>query len=219
MLALEFSSAQRSAAVLLDELLAGQVQDPTFPGPGPLALVARALEQAGQEREAVERLAVGLGPGSYTGVRAAIALAQGWHLALGVPVAGVSSVEALAWQAAQTGGRGTAGLVVDAQRGEFYWARYDLGADGARLVEPLRLVPRETVESQLRAGLPVYGPGVDQWFVGGRSLFPTAQGVGLLAARGVAVSPPEKLEPIYLREARFVKAPPPRFAASDDAQG
>ena len=47
-------------------------------------------------REAIEAIAVGLGPGSYTGIRAAIALAQGWQLAREVKTLGVSSVAAMA---------------------------------------------------------------------------------------------------------------------------
>ena len=64
-----------------------------------LAMVAAALREAGLEREQIECLAIGLGPGSYAGVRAAISLAQGWQLALGVKLLGVRSVEAVAAQA------------------------------------------------------------------------------------------------------------------------
>src|SRR6185369_2187233 len=46
-----------------------------------LSLVEATLKQAGLEREEIECLAIGLGPGSYTGIRVAIALAQGWQLA------------------------------------------------------------------------------------------------------------------------------------------
>jgi len=49
----------------------------------PLRLVERALAEAKVERGQIECVAVGLGPGSYTGIRGAIALAQGWQLARG----------------------------------------------------------------------------------------------------------------------------------------
>ena len=61
-----------------------------------IGLVEEALRQAGCEREDMETIAVGLGPGSYTGIRGAIALAQGWQLGRGVNVLGISSVECLA---------------------------------------------------------------------------------------------------------------------------
>jgi tRNA threonylcarbamoyl adenosine modification protein YeaZ len=64
-------------------------------------LVEEALRQARCEREEIETIAVGLGPGSYTGIRGAIALAQGWQLGRGVNVIGLSSVECLAAGAEQ----------------------------------------------------------------------------------------------------------------------
>ena len=61
--------------------------------PGRPALIDDALREAGVEREQIDCLAIGLGPGSYTGVRAAIAVAQGWQLARGIRLLGVSTAE------------------------------------------------------------------------------------------------------------------------------
>lgn len=66
-------------------------------------LIETALAQAGIEREQIECVAVGLGPGSYMGTRIAIAIAQGWQLARGVKTAGISSDDALARQAGGPG--------------------------------------------------------------------------------------------------------------------
>ena len=57
------------------------------------ALIEEALAQARIEREQIECVAVGLGPGSYMGTRIAIAIAQGWQLARGVKTAGIKSGE------------------------------------------------------------------------------------------------------------------------------
>ena len=62
-------------------------------------LIETALGQAQIEREQIDCLAVGLGPGSYTGIRAAISIAQAWQLARNVRVLGVGSVECFALQA------------------------------------------------------------------------------------------------------------------------
>ena len=85
-------------------------------------------------------IAVGLGPGSYTGVRAAIAVAQGWQLARGVKLLGVGTVEALAAQAQAEEIFGRVNVVVDAQRGEFYLGEWEISADRRVEAGPLRIV-------------------------------------------------------------------------------
>jgi tRNA threonylcarbamoyl adenosine modification protein YeaZ len=81
-----------------------------------LCEVDSVVERAGVDRDAIEALAVGLGPGSFTGARVGLALARGLSLALGIPAAGVSTLDALAHGAA--GGR----AVIDARRGEVFVA-------------------------------------------------------------------------------------------------
>ena len=214
-LALEFSSPQRSVAVLNAEasgrvLASGEVIE-SAPGNTmkPLGMVEGALQQAGLEREQIERLVIGLGPGSYTGIRAAIALAQGWSLGREVALQGVSSAECLAAQAQADGLRGRVNVVIDAQRGEFYLAGYDLDEVAAREVEPLRIVP--LVAAQATATL--IGPEVTRWFPNSRVVFPRAATLAQLALPRTDFLPGEKIEPIYLRETTFVKAPPPRIIA------
>ena len=147
-LALEFSSPQRSVAVVH----AGADAAPRCLGEAietgghitnPLGLVEDALRQAQLDRTQIECLAVGLGPGSYNGMRLAIALAQGWQLARPVTLLGISSVECLAAQAQAEGIVGRVEVVIDAQRGEFYLAGYELSADTRREIEPLRLAAAE----------------------------------------------------------------------------
>ena len=214
-LALEFSSPQRSVAVLNAEasgrvLASGEVIE-SAPGNTmkPLGMVEGALQQAGLEREQIERLVIGLGPGSYTGIRAAIALAQGWSLGREVALQGVSSAECLAAQAQADGLRGRINVLIDAQRGEFYLAGYDLDEVAAREVEPLRIVP--LVAAQATATL--IGPEVTRWFPNSPVVFPRAATLAQLALPRTDFLPGEKIEPIYLRETTFVKAPPPRIIA------
>lgn len=177
-----------------------------------LGLVAEALRQAQLEREQVDCLAVGLGPGSYNGIRLAIALAQGWQLARPVKLLGISSAECLAAQAQSEGIFGHLQVVIDAQRNEFYLAGYDLSAKSRREVEPLRLASFAEVQSRQRAGGNLIGPEVTRWFPGSRVCFPRATTLGRLAQGQSDFVPGEKLEPIYLRETRFVKAPPTRIS-------
>jgi len=177
----------------------------------PLSMVAEAFKQAGIEREQIECLVVGLGPGSYTGIRAAIALAQGWQLARGVKLLGISSADCVAAQAQADGIIGRTSVVIDAQRGEFYIAGYEIGADEQREISPLCLATLADVREREKAGDVLIGPEVTRWFPDGRVVFPRAAILGNLALTRTNFVPGDKLEPIYLREAQFVNAPPPRI--------
>ena len=169
------------------------------------------MRAARLEREAIDALAVGLGPGSYTGIRMAISLAQGWQLARAVRLLGVGSVEALAAQAQAQDISGPVSLVIDAQRNEFYLAVYELGGPGPRVVEALRLATQAEMEQRAAAGELILGPDLQRRLPSARVLFPDAATVGALAAARTDFIPGENLEPIYLRETTFVKAPPPRL--------
>jgi tRNA threonylcarbamoyl adenosine modification protein YeaZ len=209
-LALEFSSAQRSVAVVADGRVRACTQESGTRESHAFGLIEAALDAAGFERENVDCLAVGLGPGSYTGIRCAIALAQGWQLARGTKIIGVRSVESLAEQARMEKFFGPTNVVIDAQRNEFYLVRYELSAAGCREVAPLRLAGREEVLELARAGEAVLGPDVTSEWPAGRRVYPDAAMVGLLASRRTDFVAAERFEPIYLRETRFAKAPPPR---------
>jgi tRNA threonylcarbamoyl adenosine modification protein YeaZ len=209
-LAVEFSSAQRGVAVVVDGEPRGAAMETAMRETRAFDLISRALAEAGVEREQIECLAIGLGPGSYTGIRSAIALAQGWQLALPVKLLGISSVECLAAEAQARGWFGGVSLVIDAQRNELYVARYEINPDACREIEPLKLATPDEVRARASAGEIVAGPEADRWFAGGRVLFPGAAMLGKMVTGRTNFVPGQKLEPIYLRETTFVKAPPPR---------
>lgn len=176
----------------------------------PFSMIETALADANVQREEIETIVVGLGPGSYTGIRAAIALAQGWQLARDVKLLGISSAEALAAQAQSDGLGGTVNVVIDAQRGEFYLATWELSDTARREVEPLRIVSADVVKSRADSGQLIVGPEVTRWFPSGRIVFPRAATLAELAVTRAGFAGGPALEPIYLRETSFVKAPPPR---------
>jgi len=210
MLGLEFSAARRSVAVGVDGEVRSQVREIAPRESGPLSMIEQALREAGLEREAIEVLVVGLGPGSYTGIRVAIALAQGWQLATPVKLMGVSSADGLASQAIQSGLAAELHVAFDAQRTEFYLGTYRAGSPGCRPVTDLRLAPRSDLVALLDRGEAVVAPEPIPGLEGVRVLAPDAS----FLLHGLPEAGPfvegATLEPIYLREVSFVKAPPPR---------
>lgn len=201
-LALEFSSDRRGVAVAREgQVLAEVVHSETRETPI-FALITRALEQAGVERSGIDGVAVGLGPGSYTGVRLAISVAQGWQLGAGVTTVGISSLENLAVMAA---GLGPTLLAIDSQRQEFAVVE---AAEG-RLTGTVRLISAADLAVRLAAVECVAGPDRRTGLEGIRPLFPSAAVLAQLAAGRPSV-PSEQLTPIYLRETSFAKAPPMR---------
>src|SRR3974390_2127398 len=155
-LALEFSSALRSVAVVEAKgktvpLAVNEVVETGGIAGKPLGMIEEALREAKLEREQIEMLAVGLGPGSYTGVRTAIALAQGWQLARGVKLVGIGSAECIVAEAQAEGIIGQVVVVIDAQRGEFYLAGYELSPTGWREIEPLHLASAAEVKERPKA--------------------------------------------------------------------
>lgn len=201
-LALEFSSQRRSAAVARDGVLLGEawvMGGATTSAPG---LILEALGKSGMRPGDVGRLVVGVGPGSYTGIRRAIATLQGWHLALGTPLAAVGSMELLARIAQERLGRGC-DVAVDAQRGE--WACGEV--EGGQLKTGLRLRTLDELRADIAAGRCVVTP--DEGLPGAVVLHPTAA-LAAVVGCGLEAQRPEGLAPVYLREAAFVKAPPQR---------
>ena len=238
-LALELSSAQRSVAVLQSggepetgpgkmeavsqgmtaarhqamrpQLQIHEVLETGAGGANIIGMIDAALGQAQVEREQIQCLVVGLGPGSYTGIRLAIAVAQGWQLA-GRPgrtfFLGISSAEAIAAQVQENGRIGPLTVIIDAQRGEFYLQRFEINSAAWQPLEPLHLATREEVDQRASAGELLVGPAAGNF--GGPILYPRAATAAKLALGRTDFVSTEQLQPIYLRETKFVKAPPSR---------
>src|SRR5438128_3011946 len=135
-LALEFSSSQRSVAVARGGRVRADASETGGRETHAFGMIEKILAAAKIGRAEIECLAVGLGPGSYTGIRVALAIAQGWQLATGVKLLGIGSADCLAAQAQAEKIFGRVNVVIDAQRGEFYRAVYEISAGEILQVEP-----------------------------------------------------------------------------------
>lgn len=212
-LALDFSAPCRSAAVVAHGHPFPPITESGARVTRPVTLASAALHSASLEREQVDTIALGLGPGSYTGIRAAISFAQGWQLGRPVDLRGLSSVETLAEQARQRGWHGRVHIVIDAQRQELYLATFDITPQEARPEQPLRILPLAHARQCVGPHDIVCGPEAPRWFSDGRTLHPEAATLGLLAPQRSQPVPGEHLQPVYLRPLSFAKAPPPRHLA------
>lgn len=159
--------------------------------------IAAVLADAGVDRQELTDVAVGVGPGPYTGLRVGIVTARTLAAALPVRVHGVCSLDVVAVAARERIG-GPLVVATDARRKEVYWARYDEA--GHRVSGPAVDRPAELAE-RLPAGLPVVGRGAQLYSdllhaVDG----PVDPDAGVLADLVVrdAVSPLAP-EPLYLR--------------------
>ncbi|TAN02274.1 MAG: tRNA (adenosine(37)-N6)-threonylcarbamoyltransferase complex dimerization subunit type 1 TsaB, partial [Rhizobiaceae bacterium] len=99
-----------------------------------MGTIAGTLEEAGLSYRDLARIAVSVGPGSFTGVRVGVSAARGLALALKIPAIGVSTLEALAAEARAAFPDRTVAAMIDGRRGDLYLAGYD--RDGKFLRNP-----------------------------------------------------------------------------------
>lgn len=158
-----------------------------------MPVVSEVLESAQVTVADLTAIAIGLGPGPFTGLRVGIATARVLAAVSGIRMHGVCSLDVLAAQWVQSGTAPASGFVIatDARRKELYWARYD--AVGLRIGDPQVSAP------ELVADLPVAGPGADLY----ADRVQAADGPRVLDASVLAASvdriPSAGTEPLYLR--------------------
>jgi tRNA threonylcarbamoyladenosine biosynthesis protein TsaB len=148
-LAIESSTSRSSVALIDGEqvLASASLGVPRRHGEFLAPAVRFCVDHAGVELSAVGGIAVGIGPGLYTGLRVGIATAQTLAAGLEVPTVGVSGLDVLAFRARHT--RRVVCAAIDARRGEVFWALYRPSPGGVQRVGELRLTTAEALANEL----------------------------------------------------------------------
>ena len=160
--------------------------------------IERVLGAAGRSRAELTGIAVGVGPGPFTGLRVGLMTARALGDALDIPVHGVCTLDVLA---AAVAADGPFAVATDARRREVYWASYDL--TGRRETEPD--VDRPAEIAQRLSGLAVAGQGPrlypEQFPNALDPELPSAAVLADLTARLLREAPETLLppQPLYLR--------------------
>ena len=177
-----------------------------------LEAVTEAAESLGGW-ERVERIAAGVGPGTFTGIRIGVATAAGLAASTGITPVGVPTLAALARSIGSITGAGMVMALIDARRGEVFGGLHD-GA-GNPLDEPFACGPEVLIERLRNAALsgpaPIpAGPGAvrfrDELLRAGLETEPAGSPVHRLTGRSICelgaaaeTTGPETLQPLYLR--------------------
>jgi len=158
--------------------------------------IDKALRGIGAGRGDLAAVAVGTGPGPYTGLRAGLVTARVLASALGIRIDGVCSLDVIA-AAARAEAAGEFLVATDARRREVYWARYS--AAGQRLCGPQVSRPADLPPGMAVAGEAalIYPDLTDRPL---NPAFPSAAELAAIAAGRLARGePPQPAVPLYLR--------------------
>lgn len=199
LLGLDTSLAACSLVLLQDDLILSQACEPMQRGQQErLAPMARDLiATAGLEWKQITNIRVTIGPGSFTGLRIGLAFAKGLSTGLGLPAAGIGTLEGLARTADR---RGVTASVIDARQGRVYFQIFD---DHQPLMAP-DLLPLEAAAARLAELVPhglvtLAGPGAHLM----AAALPDAEVLPLDAVGPLGFSGPGaglNLKPLYLRD-------------------
>lgn len=216
-LAIDTATALCSVALYIDgEIVERAADEPRAHADRVLPFVDELLAESGLRLHDLDGLAFGRGPGGFTGLRVAAAVAQGLALGAALPVAPVSDLAAVAHGAHAARGWRNVLAGLDARMGELYYAAYVCEAEEVRLIGDETLAPPAAVALPAEQGgsWRCAGPG---WTVHADALpaamrarlddrhdaQPRARSVAVLGAVKLAAGQgiaPEDAVPVYLRD-------------------
>jgi tRNA threonylcarbamoyladenosine biosynthesis protein TsaB len=190
-LAIESSTRQASLALLVDgKWIEDSLRAEQAHASDLLVLLDARMRALGLAPSSLRVIHVGLGPGSYTGLRVGLACAKGLALAQGTSLRGVCSFEAHAYGELAPGEE--ACVSIDARAGGWYYARYRREADDVTVLEPLCVLTPAQAQERVQGCPRIFGSDA----------VPRAGALGALSRRRAAKEPAvpaARLEPLYLR--------------------
>ncbi len=215
LLAIETSSDIGSVALLIEEHLEQQrIASPREQTVRILPIIGELLATAGVPLKDLDGITFGRGPGSFTGLRVAAAVAQGLGLAVDVPLLPVSSLAAMAQGQWRTDAQERSLVCIDARMGEVFWGAYEIRAGLAELLGSEHLSDPGTVAWTGAGTWGGVGSGFDAYADALAGIVATAGSVqaacqpsaadllpqALADLRGGRAQPAEEATPVYLRD-------------------
>ena len=218
LLAIDTATERCSVALLVDErVIERAAETPRGHADLVLPMVNDVLAEAGLTLRQLDGLAYGRGPGAFTGVRIAVGVAQGLAYGARLGTVGISDLAAVAQQFAAAG----APILVcmDARMNEVYWCRFATTPDGlVRATAPERVDRPGAVEPGDATVFAGTGFGAYPQLAAGRAgvavhdaVLPHARDIARLAVaelRAGRAEPPERAQPVYLRDQVATVKPP-----------
>jgi tRNA threonylcarbamoyladenosine biosynthesis protein TsaB len=146
------TSTSRSSVALVDQdrvVASASLGMPRRHGEFVAPAIRFCLDQAGADVSRVTGVAVGLGPGLFTGLRVGIATAQAFAAALDLPVVGLAGLDVLAFRVRYS--RRLICAAIDARRGELFWGLYRASPGGVQRVGDLQVGTAQELVAELEA--------------------------------------------------------------------
>ncbi|GEM74763.1 tRNA (adenosine(37)-N6)-threonylcarbamoyltransferase complex dimerization subunit type 1 TsaB [Vibrio sagamiensis] len=182
-----------------------------------LPMVDEVLKEAGLSLHELDALAFGQGPGSFTGVRIGIGIAQGLAFGADLPMIGISTLAAMAQASYRKHGTTDVAVAIDARMSEVYWARYARQTDGTwTAVDAECVIPPERLANEVQADNNTWAQAGTGWqayqeslaamplsFIQTDVLYPDSQDIVILAQREFELGNTVAVEdssPVYLRD-------------------